>query len=396
VSAFDSVPSPPQSPAGRIFRLAAWSPFSIRLQAAGLSFLNLLSSRRRAPGASERILVVKLDGIGDYVLLTPFLAELRRVKPGAWITLVTTATNLGLARAGAPVDQILCAPTWRGRLRHWLDFVRFAFRELRPLRPTLAIIPRWDVDLYDAHPLVLLSGARRRVSYSVAVNAEKQRLTPRGDRFLTQPIRSPSLRHEVENHLALLRAIGLEARPCPTHLAPLANRDVIVNRVLPDLGESTLVALCPFSAEPIKNWPLSRFLEVARSFERRPDLHFCLLAAHPVDLGQLQPASNLTSLAGLLSLDEIAALLTRCRLLLTVDTGVMHIAAAMSCPTVVVHGLASDHEPESHYSTRRFGPWMADWTLVAPLAHERGPRRIDAVTVAQVVTALEARLPRAS
>lgn len=390
-------PRPPAPLAERFLSTLVWSASSIRLQSGLLAALGLF--RRGSPpppSAAERILVLKLDGIGDHVLLTPFLAELRRAKPGAWIALVTTPQNRDLALAGAPVDRILCIPKWRGRLRQWLDFVRFAYRELRPVRPTLAIVPRWDVDNYHAFPLLVLSGAPRRVSYSVAVNSEKKRLDPRGDRFLTEAILDPTPRHEVENHLRLLAAIGVDASPVPTRLAPRADPESTLRRVLPSLGDRALVAVCPFSAEPVKDWPLPRFLAVVRAFASRPDLRFALLAAPSHswvnELDEVRTLPNLVSLAGALSLDETAALLSRCRLALTVDTGLMHIAAAMGCPAVVVHGLAPDHEPASHYSSRRFGPWMADHTLVAPAVHARGPRRIDAVTVPQVVSALEARL----
>ncbi len=101
--------------------------------------------------AADRVLVIRLDDIGDMVLSTPFLRELRRVVPQAKISLVVKPSVEELA-VGCPfVNEILVydpgplgyTPTFERMQRT----VRFSARHLWLRRFDLAIIPRWDADL---------------------------------------------------------------------------------------------------------------------------------------------------------------------------------------------------------------------------------------------------------
>jgi len=376
----------------------------VRIQAKLLQILAVLRPVHPATQKHpERILIIKLDRIGDFVLSTSFLRELRRSKPGAWIVFVTSQIVSGLALHCPYVDELVTVPTiqpgLRGQLTHWKDWCDIALGKLLPLRPSLAILPRWDVDLYDAFPLLALSGARKRISYSVLVEPFKTTKNKGYDRFLTQAIRATSGRHEVEKNLGLLPSIGLSYEKTFLELWPVADPWSLLRRLLPGREHHRLVALCPLSAEEFKNWPLPSFLQVVENFRKISSLTFILIVGPEYsgisEMAAVHAQTNLVSLAGKLSLDETAALLGRCELTITVDTGLMHIAAARGCPLVVVSALAPGSQSDSRYSPDRFGPWQADCTLLAPPNDASGPRQIDAVTVEEVTAAVTARLIRA-
>jgi ADP-heptose:LPS heptosyltransferase len=141
---------------------------------------------------------------------------------------------------------------------------------------------------------------------------------------------------------------------------------------------------------------LENFLEIAHRFETKPGIAFVLLAGPEygfvTDLAGVRAQGNLVSLAGKLTLDETAALLTQCELVLTVDTGLMHMASALHRPMVVVSGWPKDADPDSHYSPARFGPWKADFTMISPPVDSPGPRPIDRVSIDEVFAALNTRM----
>ncbi len=384
-------------------RAVFFSPSSIRFQACCLGLLSR-ATRRRAPAVArhrERIVVVKLDRIGDFVLATAFLRELRRNFPESWITLVVSEIAGPLASHCPHVNEVLITPRpppgLRGGLRQWRDWLALAWRHLIPLRATLAILPRWDVDLYEAFALLALTEARRRVSYSTQVTSEKARRNRGADCLLTDAIAfSPHL-HEVERNLDLLTNLGLPVTDARIELWPAADITALVARFLPGRADHFLVALCPISAEEAKDWPFTRFLEVVRQFTGRDRVTFVLFAG-PDCAGLSQDPQacalpNLVVLAGQLSLDETSALLAHCGLVLTVDTGLAHIAAALRRPIVLVGRSAGTGDTNNHYSPARFGPWQADCTLVTPLEPSNALRSIDAVTVDQVAAAVSVRLP---
>jgi heptosyltransferase-2 len=385
------------------FHACLFAPPCVALAGRLLGFAAGIFGPRAAATTShpERLLVVKLDRIGDFVMVTPFLRELRRNFPEAWITLVVTELVLPLARTCPHVNEVFALSRpglgLAGIWRQWRERAALAWRQLLPLRPTLAILPRWDVDLYEAYALLALSGAARRVGYATAVSSVKARQNRGADRLLHLAVTESAGRHEVEKNLDLLRALGLRVESDREELWPGPGGEALVTRLLPGRERHFLVALCPLSAEAVKDWPLARFLEVVRRFSDRPGVTFLLLVGPEYAALATDPAvqalPNLVPLAGRLSLDETAQLLQRCGLVLTVDTGLMHIASALERPLVLVSGLAENQDASNHYSPDRFGPWRADCTLVAPLVPASGPRRIDAVTVEQVVAAVAARLP---
>lgn len=390
----------------RLRRLVCWilfAPPSIWLQARIIGGMASIGCRPSLVVAThrERIIVVKLDRIGDFVLVIPFLRELRRHRSKAWITLVATESVRALAENCPYVNEALFVrrPSSgpRDAWRQWREWLHVSWKHLLPLRASLAIMPRCDVDLYGGYALLAFTNAPRRISYSARVNAVKARRNRGADLLLTDAVGLTGGPHDVERNLALLATLGLTASSNHLELWPSVNGAAAAARHLAAAVDHTLVAVCPVSAEAVKDWPLERFLSVVRHFADRPRTTFLLLAgpeyAGLSDRPDVCALNNLVSLAGRLALDESAALLARCHLVLSVDTGLMHVAAALHRPLVVVSALGHGDDPESHYSPERFGPWGDDAVLVSPHYPATGPRRIDAVTVDQVVAAVAARLP---
>lgn len=385
----------------RVVSELLFGPRSIRIQSHLLRLATWPRGATPTTGRAERIVVVKLDGIGDFVLVTPFLRELRRARPGAWISLVASPLVESLARSCPHIDELVVAPRaapgLRGIIRHWTAWIAISWRRLLPLRATLAILPRWDSDIYDAFALLSLSGAAHRVSYSSEVSLEKSARNRGSDLLLTVAVLETAHLHEVERNLDLLRALGLPVASTSLELWPAADGARLSRELLGPRAAGTVVALCPFSAELVKDWPFGSFLSLVESFPTQPHLTFVLFAtadyAAIADDPRLRALPHLAIAIGRFSLDETAAFLARCSLVVSVDTGLAHIAAALRRPLVLISGQPAGHAADSRYSLERFGPWQSDCTVVAPPPAARGPRRIVAVEVATVAAAVSARLP---
>ena len=126
--------------------------------------------------ACRKILVVKLDFIGDFVLTTPFLGGLRRAAPDAEITAVVLDRVFDLAAPCRLVDRVVAVPAAaEGPVRFGAasaeDLAAF-LRDLRSGAFDLALVPRWDTDFNGATRIAGLSGAERVVGFS-------ERCTPR-------------------------------------------------------------------------------------------------------------------------------------------------------------------------------------------------------------------------
>ena len=327
--------------------------------------------------SARAILVVRLGEIGDTVLATPFLRELRRNAPGAWITLVVKPEVLNLVELCPYVNEIVtfdCRALGRaGILKRHARALHLASTRLWRRRFDLALLPRWDVDYYHATYLTYFSGAARRVGYSEHVFQPKQQLNAGLDRLLTDVIDHRGAKHEVERNLDVLRFLG--ASVSDDHLEIWLDEEdrSFARRVCADEGigpHDLVIALAPGAGALKRCWPVERFVELGRVLVREYDARLVVVGG-PEDrhLGRelesgLGPA--VLDLAGRTSLRETAAVLERCQLAVTNDSAPMHLAAAAGSSVVEIscHPRAADIE---HYNSPvRLHPWGVPYAVLQP------------------------------
>jgi heptosyltransferase-2 len=325
----------------------------------------------------KRLLVVRLDEIGDVVLTTPFLGELRRNLPDAWITLVVKPQAYNLVELCPYVNEVLTYD-WRvnGRFtnlrRHWRA-LRLAWRHLWRRRFDLAILPRWDTDGYHGTFVLYFSGASWRVGYSETVNDHKRRANKGFNRLLTHPLQDSNLKHEVEHNLDVIRFLGGQVQDDRLELwlgkkdKGIAEQFLKDHQVEPD---ELLVGLAPGAGAPKRMWPIKRFAELG-SWLRNAYGARLLIVGGPGEepLGEeLERAlgASVVNAVGRTTLRQAAALLQHCQLFVGNDAGPMHMAAAVGVPVVELSCHPELGSPYSASSPLRFGPWGVSHTVVQP------------------------------
>jgi heptosyltransferase II len=163
----------------------------------------------------------------------------------------------------------------------------------------------------------------------------------------------PATAHQLYEYLNLVAALGASDEPTPPSLVVTpAEVDAAGQKfgLLESLkDERPVFALNP-GAEygPAKRWPTARFIVAAREIQKRTNCVWLILGgkADAALAGEIcsalgTPPSALHNLAGQTSLRELMALLKLCRVVLTNDTGPMHVAAALGTPVVVPFGSTS-------------------------------------------------------
>ena len=336
--------------------------------------------RETAVADARRILVVALAEIGDAVLLSPFLRELRRLAPHADITLVHRPVASSIYARCPYVNRTLTYDPRVARvlrplvlpIRSW----RFARRMLSGAGFDFAIVPRWDTDHHFATAIAFWSGAARRVAYSEHVSSRKATLNAGFDGLVTDAVPSGTGVHEVERHLALLRYMGAAPSSGPLELW-LDDDDE--RKVDEQLAHSGVVAGAPRiailigAADPKRRWPVDRFTSLAAGLLRRYENARVLIiggsedaAAQSVVLDALQ--TRAVPRAGRLTLRESAAALSRCVVAVGNDSGALHLAAAVRVPCVEISCHPANGDVLHNNAPERFGPWGVPSTIVRPAA----------------------------
>jgi len=334
---------------------------------------------RRRPSAPDlarikRVLVVRPDEIGDAVMTTSFLRELRQNLPDAFIALIVKSGVDDLFTHCPYVNQVL---TYRwdidgrfSKTRRVLEILRLCITQLWKRRFDLAVYPRWDVDYYDASLLVYLSGAPRRVGYSENVVPWKKENNAGYDHFFSEVMNDSVLKHEVLHNVDMIRFLGgqVQSDALELWLTPEAQRWAREALPLP-AQTGPFVALVMGARQAAKRWPFGAFGELAALLSHAYKVTLVLLGSREdQDLGVLR--GPVIDLRGKTSLLQAAAVLKPCALYIGNDTGLMHIAAAVGTPVVELCCHPQTGSSLAWPWPERFHPWSGAYKVLRP----KGPR----------------------
>ena len=230
--------------------------------------------------------------------------------------------------------------------------------------------------------------------------------------LLTDRIPAGDLRphHRVDQYKLLLgQDVGVgaathEVTPPPDVVSRWRTR---LDQGAPGRADAPLVGLFPGSNAPARRWPVERFAEVARTLDRK-GVRVVIMGGppeRPVTHAVSAAAPGSRDLAGATDLLDLAALLSLCDLVVTNDTGPMHLAGAVGTPTVTVWGPSSPSEvgQRGAADARITGPALPckpcyrnqcprrGRGTILERAHEECMRLIEVRSVVEAVEALLAR-----
>lgn len=292
----------------------------------------------RKPHPHERILVVRLDHIGDLLCSFPAINTLRRNFADAHISLLVGPWCEELAQLNGNVDEIIVyrAP-WFDRQRkrkHPLSTVSMLVLGARMLKQR-----HFDIALDlrgDLRNILLMAFSRIpiRVGYDDVG----------GEFLLTHPVRRNRWQHEIFRALSVVRAIGCN-NGAPTQIE-LRIPDGALNGVTKLLSEfgianAPLVFLVhPYGGEPARWWIDDGFRDVCRYLCY--ELGACIVFTGSYEERQMVERIREAcgdggyNLAGSLNLHELIALVYFSDCVITVNTCTMHFASALNVPQIVV------------------------------------------------------------
>lgn len=268
------------------------------------------------PSGAPRILVVKLSSLGDLFHALPLVHRLKTAT-GATIDWVTQTEYVELVRCFEDVDRVIAFPR-RSTLRELPGF-------LRELRSTSY---QRVLDLQGLMKSALVARAARageRIGPSFHREGAAGLYTRVAGRRNKQ-------RHAVDEILDFADLLGLARQPIRF---PVRFPNYPVEQGRPR------VALIPCSRWATKNWPPERFSGVARALQERAGASIVLVGG-PEDASACAAMASavpgVRNLAGCTRLVELGGLLAAMDLVVTVDTGPMHMAAAVDTPVLALFG----------------------------------------------------------
>lgn len=324
------------------------------------------------------VLIVRLGALGDIVHAIPAVAAVRRAYPGARIDWLVERKHRAVVDLVTAIDRTIALE--RPSLAAWIATTR----ELRAAAYDIAI----DFQgLLKSAVLARASGAARVVGFSIWHLREKA----------ARPFYSTSApadgAHVVRKNLQLLRVLGIEDEEIRFPIADVASP--ALDKVRQRVDARPFALINPGAAWPNKRWPTDRFGELATFLREASGLAPVILWGPGEErlVDAVVAASGQTAIpAPPTSVPDLVALSRAAALLVSGDTGPLHIATAVGTPTVSLFGPT---DPD------RNGPWSPDDVCVSRFDrcachYDRKCHAsrwcLDDVTVAEVCAAVQQRL----
>jgi ADP-heptose:LPS heptosyltransferase len=284
--------------------------------------------------AVSRVLVIRLRSIGDTVLTTPSMIELRRLLPNARIDILLEDWVAPVLQGFDYCDNVIAFDgSTSGKIS-----------TARRIRKT-----KYDV-VFNFHGgstsslLTRASGARFRLGYKSYRNGcvYTHRFPPPAEYW------KRSGTHSAEQQLALLGFAGLDIKDCPAtelNVSETAKHavELRLSTILDSSSVRKIALVHPVAAYDTKQWSAKKFADVVtylRSIKIEPVLVSTEAEKHVIAAVEREVGNRIAFLTGL-SLPEVTALAHRSSLFVGNDSGIAHIAAAVKTPSVVIFGSSN-------------------------------------------------------
>ncbi len=309
----------------------------------------------------RRILVRGVNWLGDAVMSMPALQRLREAMPGGHIALLTPNKLVDLWQHHPAIDAVLA---FDENVTLWQ-----VARQLRSGQFDVALIlpnsPRSALEVFLARIPLRIGYARPWRNWLLTQRvpprpdevpmrrrsvAEIQRLIATPTPLSAQPI--PAAAHHVHQYLHLVAALGANPEPLTPrlHVSEDEVREFRASFLNEYPTQISWFGLNPGAKYgPAKRWPLERYIAAAAELHQQTGCGW-LVFGGPEDKNLSRKITTalaasaipcVVDLAGRLTLRQLCAAFKVCRVLLTNDSGPMHVAAAVGTPVVVPFGSTS-------------------------------------------------------
>lgn len=331
----------------------------------------------------KKILVMRLDRIGDVLLSTPVIKALRGAYPESEISFMASPYAIDIVKGNPYLNEVIVYDKM-GAEKGGLGNFKFV-ASLRKKKYDLAIILH---PTNRSHLVAFFSGIPERIGYNKKMGMLLTKKIPHTKQY--------GLKHEMDYALGILAYIGVKSPERALYMPITEKSEAKVKKIYAEHGlgdRDTIVVINPTSSCPSKMWPVPKFVEVAHVLAKKHNAKLVIIS----DAKDKETADNLSrsvnakhlNLAGMTTVSDLASVLRRAKVFISNDSGPVHIASAVGTPVIAIFG-----RNDRGLSPERWGPLgkrdiilHKDAGCEVCLAHNCriGFRCLNSVTVEEVV-----------
>ena len=281
----------------------------------------------------KNILIVRTDRIGDVVLTTPVISALRENYPHARLSIMVTPQTKEIVEGNPYLDSVIILDRKKTH-KNFGRLLKFIL-DLREKKFDLAIILHTKK---MTNLICFLAGIPQRVGY-------------RNEKFgflLTEGIkdtRNQGTKHEAEYSLDVLRHLGITAGQPKVYLPVQPEAERWAEQFLQEsnlTAADRLIAVHPDASCISKRWPPKNFVELINKIQKQHTVKILMIGTETsrsiiseIISSVQQPVIDLS---GKTTVSQLISLLKRCDLLISNDSGPVHLASGVGIPVITIFG----------------------------------------------------------
>lgn len=265
----------------------------------------------------NNILLIRPGGIGDAAIFASSVINIKNYLPDSHITILAERRNCGIFSLLRQVDELFC-----------YDIPQEFFK---------VFLKKYDVVIDSEQSHYLSAVVARFVKAPVKIGFD----TNERHRMFTHPISYNLEEYESFNFFALLKPLGIDSQSNneAVTLSIPSYSVVKADNMLQSLDSKPFITIFPGASIPEKRWGVEHFRQVAKILSASEIKIVVIGGKEDRQLGDIIAGDGFgLNLAGLTSLPETAAVIQKSTLLLSGDSGVLHIAVGLGIPTVALFG----------------------------------------------------------
>ncbi|MCF7907749.1 MAG: lipopolysaccharide heptosyltransferase II [Candidatus Omnitrophica bacterium] len=294
-------------------------------------------------GIPKKILIARTDRLGDVILSTPVIKNLRLYYPKAHIAFICRPYTQEVLIGNPYLDEIIVYDKYGKHKSIW-GTIKFAW-ELKKKKFDLALI------LHPTNRMHLVSffaAIPRRIGWAKNMDWSLSERLPH--------TKQEGQKHELEYTLDILRYLKIPVKDKELFFPVSVEAKKRVDKLLKeaDLGvEDEFIVIHPSASCPSKRWPQDYFSEVIKILQDKLKIKVVVITSKKeASFAQkITKQNKVIDFRGRLNISEIGAILQRASLFISNDSGPVHIAASVNTPVISIFG-----RKDSGLSPKRWKP----------------------------------------
>lgn len=281
---------------------------------------------------NKRILIVRLDRIGDVLLSTPVIKALRDAYPDSYIAFMARPYARDIVEGNPYLNRVIIYDK-AGAEKGIFGNLKFINR-LRKDKFDIAIILHPTA---RSHITAFLAGIPERIGYDRKCGFLLTKMIPHTKQY--------GLKHEIDYTLDILRYIGVEPKDRSLYMPVKKGSEEKIRKIFAENGMKEIdnvVVINPGASCPSKRWRPANFVRVADVLAERYNVKIVIICddkdkpiSDAVSSSMKRPCVNLS---GQTSVADLASVLRRAKIFISNDSGPVHIACAVGTPVVAIFG----------------------------------------------------------